>query len=168
MVFFLKDVGKPFSDRVCMAVKRKAQTGGHFPDVFDKEPVFYFRNLRKILVRIENAPLPTQQSSHAPGRQGVQIDGANGIIAGKKQVPEKPQVVFGVKREAFFEAAAQSFLEKRFLLQRNGIRQDSTDERYAVAVPGQGAANALHALVVTQVVGNRKNQMWRRGQAGNV
>ena len=60
------------------------------------------------------------------------------------------------KRVCPFQKTSQTLLFKYFRSQRHRVGTLATDQAYFVSSPGQRPANADHALVISQIVGNGK------------
>ena|SRR5687767_1813396 len=91
------------------------------------------------------------------GKDGVKIDGANTIHSLKQQVKKKTNIEFSIKKLSFLKPAGQSLLLIIFPRKRERGSQFSADQQYIITGISKCAANAVHPLIIVEIIGDSKN-----------
>jgi hypothetical protein len=103
-------------------------------------------------------PFVLFEQAHRVYRQyRIEIDRAKDIGPPEQQEKEKPQVIFCIEQKAGIKNTAQPSLAERKILQGNRFPELSPYQQGIVARFCQAARNALHALVVAEIVGYGEN-----------
>ena len=76
--------------------------------------------------------------------------------------PFKITVFKSEKQFSFFKITPQAFLAESLLSHRLGSPPFPAHESYLIACPGQAGADADHALIVGQVVGDGAEDVWHK------
>src|SRR5687767_12391464 len=91
------------------------------------------------------------------GKDGVKIDGANTIHFSKHQVKKKTNIEFSIKKLPFLKPAVQSLLLIIFTWKRERGFQFSADQQYIITGISKSPANAVHALIIVEIICYGKN-----------
>ena len=136
---------------------RDRESFNTFPDLLHPGPGDQFFHFSKILMRIINPRNSFQRRNKIAGKDGIQVNRTNTIHPLEEQEKKQPGIILGVEQTAFIEKTPQSFLPEIFCLQREGTAQLSTHEHHLITTNRQGIADTVHSLVISQVIGNSKN-----------
>src|SRR5258706_6670938 len=105
---------------------------------------------------IINAGNALEPGNGMTGNNAVKINGTDSIHFPEHQVAAKPEIVFEVKYLAFIEPAAYPLLFIFFFGKSDRRAEFSSNQCNSIAIFGQRLADAMHPLVISQVIGNCK------------
>jgi len=110
---------------------------------------------------------PPEPGYGIAGKDGIQVDGAEGVHFAEKQEKKEPEIVFGIKSHSSPEPGFQPALAERLLRQGRGIVCPAADQGHVITSPGQRTADPDHPLVEDQVVRHRKKKsLFHAGRIG--
>lgn len=129
-----------------------------FPETVDARPGNHLFHFAKQFMGVVNARDAFEPGHEKNGKDGVEVYGAEEVIAAEEEVEEQADIEFGIKEESFGEEAGEAFLMVWLIAKGDGSAERPADQGNVVAMCGQGGANAYHPLVVAEVVGYCKSQ----------
>ena len=152
----MKFIGDRFVYGVTVLKPRHRKAFDFFPAFVDEGARHHFFHLAEKLVRIIHAVNGFDAADEVAGQDGVEVDGANKVRLFHQQEEKQADVIFRVEKKAGGKDASEPLLPEGQGLQGYRIFQPPAHQRYCIPVFCQRAADAVHALVVAEVVGNGK------------